>query len=301
MFLELRHLRSLIAIDEEGSLARAATRLHLTQSALSHQIRSLERYYETRLFLRSTRPLGLTAAGRRLLTVARSVLPAVEQAEADLKNIAQGASGRLHIAIECHACFEWLLPLLDRYRDRWPEVEVDIRLGMSFDPLPALQNGTIDLVISSDPVARADLVFEPLFDYQALLVMAPDHRLAGKKYVEAGDLAGETLITYPVKRSRLDVFTRFLQPAGVEPAVVRQAELTAIILQLVAAGRGVAALPDWVIREPLQRRRVSARPLGRNGLSGTLYAGVRAAERPLPSVGDFIDMATRNTGDGSGA
>jgi len=291
MFLELRHLRSFIAIEETGSLARAAERLHLTQSALSHQIKALERYYETPLFLRSSKPLKLTPAGRKLLDLARRVLPGVEQTEAELKRVAEGDSGRLHISIECHACFEWLLPVLDRYREDWPDVEVDIRLGVSFDPIPALQNGVVDLVISSDPVVQSDLVFEPLFDYQALLVLARNHPLTVKESVDANDLADQTLITYPVERRRLDVFTRFLQPAGVEPAAVRQTELTAIILQLVAGQRGVAVLPDWVVREPVQQRRLAVRALGNPGMFGTLYAAVRSVDRPAGYIQAFIALA----------
>ena len=291
MILELRHLRSFIAIEDTGSLARAAERLHLTQSALSHQIKVLERCYETPLFLRSTRPLKLTPAGHKLLDLARRVLPGVEQTEAELKRVAQGETGRLHISIECHACFEWLLPVLDRYREKWPEVEVDIRLGVSFDPIPALQNGVVDLVISSDPVAQSDLVFEPLFDYQALLVLARNHALTEKDYVEATDLADQTLITYPVERKRLDVFTRFLRPAGIEPAAIRQAELTAIILQLVAGQRGVAVLPDWVVREPVQQQRLAVRALGKSGMFGTLYAAVRSVDRPAAYIETFIELA----------
>lgn len=291
MLLELRHLRSLVAIDETGSLARAAERLHLTQSALSHQIKSLERYYETALFLRSTKPLKLTPAGHKLLDLARRVLPGVEQTETELKHIAQGEAGRLHISIECHACFEWLLPVLDRYRESWPDVEVDIRLGVSFDPIPALQNGIVDLVISSDPVTQGNLVFEPLFDYQALLVLARDHPLTEKEHVVAADFIDQTLITYPVERKRLDVFTRLLQPAGIEPAAVRQAELTAIILQLVASRRGIAVLPDWVVREPVSQRRLSVRALGDEGMFGTLFAAIRGTDRSADYIQSFIGLA----------
>ncbi len=301
MYLELRHMRSFIAISDTGSLARAAERLHLTQSALSHQIKALENYYGTPLFLRSTKPLKLTLAGRKLLELAHRVLPGVERVEGELRHIARGKSGRLHISIECHACFEWLLPVLDRYREQWPEIEVDIRLGVSFDPIPALQSGVVDLVISSDLVAGHDLVFEPLFAYQALLVLARNHALTNKDRAEAGDLADQTLITYPVERKRLDVFTRFLQPAGVEPALVRQVELTAIILQLVAGRRGVAVLPDWVVREPVQQRRLSVRALGASGMFGTLYAAVRSAERPAAYMEAFIQLARNASGAGNHA
>jgi len=293
MFLEVRHLRSLRAIQETGNLARAAERLHVTQSALSHQIKSLEQYFEAQLFLRNSKPLRLTAAGERLIELARQVLPLGENAENDLRRVARGELGRLHIAIECHACFEWLAPVLNRYRRQWPQIEVDIRVGVSFEALPALQKGEVDLVISSDPVKSSDLQFAELFDYEALLVMPADHRLVGKKRIQPADLAEETLITYPVNRQRLDVFSRFLQPAGVEPAAVRQSELTSVILLLVASGRGVAVLPDWVLREAEQAGTLATRPLGSRGMKGTLYAAVRRAEFDTAYLQDFIALARR--------
>jgi LysR family transcriptional regulator for metE and metH len=293
MYLELRHLRSLLAIQQAGNLARAAKSLHVSQSALSHQIKALEHYFELALFLRNTKPLRLTPAGQRLVELAQQVLPVVASAEADLHRAAQGDAGRLHIAIECHACFEWLIPVLDTYRQQWPQIEVDICVGVSFDPIPALQKSEIDLVISSDPLSLPDVVFEPLFDYEALLVLVPGHRLAKKEFVVATDLADETLITYPVQRQRLDVFTRFLQPAGVEPAAVRQADLTAVILLLVASQRGVAVLPDWVLHEAPHKSSLTQRPLGKKGMHGTLHAAVRRGENEVTFVQDFIGLARK--------
>src|SRR3569623_1605360 len=291
MFLELRHLRSLIAIEEENSLARAADRVHITQSALSHQIKAMERYYGTPLFLRNTTPLCLTAAGQNILVLARRVLPEVVRTERELLRVAQGDSGRLHIAIECHACFEWLMPVLDAFKMSWPLVEVDIRVGVSFDPLPALLTGEVDLVVSSDPLELKDVAFLPLFEYEARLVMAADHLLAKKSYIRPSDLAGETLITYLVQRQRLDVFTRFLQPAGVVLFAVRQAELTAVILLLVASQRGVAVLPDWVLDEASQKSSLSTRPLSMQCMKGVLYAAVRRSEQTQPYLLEFIALA----------
>lgn len=291
MFLELRFLRSLLAIHQEGSLARAAERVHLTQSALSHQIKAMENYYGTPLFLRNSKPLRLSVSGQRLLHLAETILPLVDDTETALWRLAKGELGRLFIAIECHACFEWLLPVLDAFRKQWPEIEVDIRVNMSFEPLPALQKGDIDLLISSDPVALPALQFEPLFEYEARLVMGHGHRLVEKKYIEADDLAEETLITYPVQRQRLDVFTRFLQPAGIEPAAVRQSELTSVILLLVASQRGVAVLPDWVLRASAQKDSLISRPLGPNGMRGTLFAAVRQSDADQPFMRDFMALA----------
>jgi Transcriptional regulator len=293
MVLDVRHLRCITAIDETGNLARAAERLHVTQSALSHQIKGLEQALELPLFLRNSKPLRLTPAGQKVLAFARRVLPEFRDLEDDLKRMAGGETGRLFIAIECHACFEWLLPVLETFRQKWPEVDVDIRLGASFAALPALQRGEVDLVVSSDPDELPEVVFEPLFDYEALMIAAPTHALAAKSFIVPQDLAPETLITYPVDRSRLDVFNLFLRPANVEPAAVRQIELTAVILLLVASHRGIAVLPDWVIRETGQKSRLAIRPLTEAGMHRTLYAAVRKGERTAPFMADFIAIAQR--------
>jgi len=291
MILELRHLRSLKAIEETGSLVQAAERLHLTQSALSHQIKTVERYFDIELYQRKHKPLRLSVAGQRLLNLAQRILPEVETAEYELKHLAGVDSGRLHITIECHSCFEWLVPTLDHYRKNWPEVEVDIRLSNNFEPIKALTNEDVDLVITTDQILHSEIKFEPLFDYQALTVMANDHPLTEKNYLNAGDFCDQTLITYPVEQQRLDIFTQFLEPNQVSPKQIRQSELTIMILQLVASRRGISVLPDWVVNEYIERKYVSARPLGKQGMRGTLYAGIRRREADQVYLNDFIKLA----------
>lgn len=291
MHLELKHLRTLRELRDAGSLVSAARRLHLTQSALSHQLKALEDQLALPLFVRKSRPLRFTEAGRRLLATADEILPRLQHVENELKRLAEGSAGRLHIAIECHSCFEWLLPSLDAYRRDWPDVEVDLTQAFPFEPLPALLRGDIDLVITSDPQERPDVHYTPLFTYQALLAMASKHRLAVRSYIVPADLAGETLITYPVERERLDIFRYFLNPAGIAPAGVRTTELTALMLQLVASRRGVCALPNWALAEYLARDYVTARPLDKDGLRATLYAAVCRGEQDQPHIATFLATA----------
>ena len=289
--IELRHLRTLAALRDAGSLVEAAERVHLTQSALSHQLKELEGRMGCVLFMRKTRPVRFTSAGLRLLELADEVLPLVGRAEADVARLAGGESGRILIAIECHSCIEWLLPAIDAYREAWPQVEIDVSSGFHFAPLPALSRGDLDLVITSDPVAGLDLRYVPLFSYEAVLAVAKDHPLAGRAWIEPQDLATETLIAYPVDRNRLDVFTGFLDPAGVAPETVRQTELTAMIAQLVASGRGVACLPNWALHDYLERDLLAATSLGEEGVWPTLHAAVRRDQAEAPFMAGFIDAA----------
>jgi LysR family transcriptional regulator for metE and metH len=291
MNIEIRHLRTLKHLQASNSLVTAAERLHLTQSALSHQIKSLEDQMGGALFIRKTRPLRFTRIGERLLQLADEVLPQIESAGRDIARLSSGQIGRLNIAIECHSCFAWLMPSMDCYRERWPEIEMDLSVGFNFEPIPALQRGDVDLVITSDPCEIPGILFQPLFRYQALLAMSRDHKLARKSTIHPEDLADQTLITYPIARERLDIFTQFLDPAGIRPAQVRSTELTVMMMQLVASHRGVAALPNWALAEYLERNYVSARPFAPGGMHATLYAAIREAERDLHYMKDFLATA----------
>jgi LysR family transcriptional regulator for metE and metH len=291
MHIEFRHLRTIKAIHDTGGLARAADQLHITQSALSHQIKGIEDQAGVELFVRRSKPLKLSAAGMKMLAAAERILPQVAALEAEFSGLIAGSAGRLHIAIECHACFEWLFPVLEQFRKAWPDVDVDIRPGLAFDALPALRKEEVDLVISSDPEDLPETDFTPLFDYEPVFVAAANHPLAQKDVIEAEDFRGETLITYPVDRARLDVFSQLLTPAKVEPACVRQVELTAVILLLVASNRGVAVLPDWVVQQVRYNSDYITRPLTKEGITRRLYAATREDDTSRPYMAHLIRLA----------
>ena len=291
MHIEFRHLRTIKAIHEAGGLARAAVQMNITQSALSHQVKGLEDQVGVELFVRRSKPLKLSAAGIKLLRLAERILPEMAALEEDFRSLKSGRSGRLHIAIECHACFEWLFPVLEQFRKAWPDVDVDIRAGLAFDALNALQREEVDLVISSDPEKLDEVDFTPLFDYEPVFVAAANHPLAAKKWIEAEDFRDEVLIAYPVDRSRLDVFQMLLMPAKVEPRSIRRVELTAVILLLVASNRGVTVLPDWVLREVKVSSDYVTRPLTKAGITRRMYAATRADDTRKPFMAHLIRLA----------
>ncbi|VAW51393.1 Transcriptional activator MetR [hydrothermal vent metagenome] len=290
--LEIKHLRTLKQIKHTGNLSEAAPLLHITQSALSHQIRTIENLVGGTVFERKTKPLRFTSIGQRLLQLANDVLPTFEVAAADIRREVSGESGRLSIAVECHSCFAWLLPALEKYRHQHPDVEQDLTMVHSFNAIDALRARQIDLVISSDPLPVNDIVWLPLFTYECLLGVASDNSLADNKTVFAKNLENQTLLTYPVEQQRLDIFRRFLWPAGITPTATRHVELTAMILQLVSSGRGVCALPEWAYTETLVTLPVTCR-LGSKGLFSKLFAAVRANEKNRDYIKSFVEIAQK--------
>ncbi len=285
--LELRHLRTLIALAEEGTLTRAAQRVFLSQSALSHQIQLLEQHYDAELFERKSQPVRWTPAGRRLLDLAHEVVRLVHDAEHDVTRIREGKRGELRIAVECHSCFDWLMPSMDTFREGWPEVELDLVSGFHADPVGLLDEDQADLVIVSRAQARRGVDHHPLFRYEVSALLAKEHHLTARTYLVAEDFVAETLITYPVPDDRLDFVREVLRPAGVNPAR-RTTALTVAILQLVASRRGVAALPRWAVQEYLDRAYVVARPITPGGLHAALYAATTTVATKLPYIQAFI-------------
>ena len=288
--LEIRHLETLLSLAECGTLSKAAARLFLTQSALSHQLKALESHYGAALVEKNTRPLRFTAIGQRLLTLAREVLPMVAEAGRDVARLAEGHAGPLRVAVQCHNCFDWLMPAMDAYRSLWPEVELDIISGFVVDPLPLLDRGEAELAVIHDPEGpHPGVVFSPLFRYESVALMSPRHPLAAKPWLGPADFAAEPLITYPVPDEMLDVMKHCLTPARINPKR-RTAELTVAILQLVASGRGIAALPSWTVGNYIERGYVVSRPIGPDGLRCELYAATTAAGAQAAYIREFIAL-----------
>lgn len=291
MHIELRHLRLIQAIHETGSVAAAAEQLHVTQSALSHQIKGIEDQTGVPLFVRRSRPLRLSAAGRRMLEVAQRVLPEMQTLRAEFEGLQDGRGGRLHIATECQACHVWLLPVLAQFSRVWPEVDIDIRPNPGGEAQAVLEREEADLVIATAPDPGPLGRVLPLFDYSPLCLVPLDHPAGGRGYMEPGDFAQAALITYPHGRARLDVFAAFLTPAGVEPAALRQVELSEIMAMLVANRRGLAVLPDWAARGLAQTWGLRALPLGDGGVTRRMHAAQRAADADLPYMAHFLRLA----------
>ena len=292
--VEIKHLKAIQAIAEYGSVSLAAEALFMTQSALSHQLKQLEQQLELKLFERKTQPVQWTPAGEVLLQLAETVLPQITQAENALQRIRSGNVGRLWLGVECHTCFEWLLPVLRQYQQRFAEIEVDIVAQLVRPTLEALRRHEIDLVITSEVEESESLVFEPLFTYEVVLVVSPAHPLANQAFCQPEDLQTETLLTYPVNYQKLDIFKSFLWPAKVQPKAIRHSEMSLMLLQWVEANQGVAAMPAWLLDSQPEFSHLKRVRLGESGVFAQLFAATRP--EPLPYLQAFIEQVRRVMG-----
>ena len=292
--IELKHLRTLMTLKNTGSLTATATVLHLTQSALSHQIKTLESRLNCPLFLRKTHPVKFTPEGVILLQLAEEILPKFTQAENALSNVKEDTNGQLNMAIECHSCIQWLMPAIKAYQLVCPNIALDFSSGFDFEPLSALLAGELDLVITSDIQIRSEIHYEPLFDFEIRLITAPNHPLAQTEQIRPVDLVDQTLFTYPIQKQRLDVVKYFLQPQNIEPLKWKQADNTLMLVQMVSAGLGVTALPNWAISEFSRQGLIASKPLG-HGLWRRLFAAVRHPEKNKRYLQTFFQTARQQS------
>jgi LysR family transcriptional regulator for metE and metH len=289
--LERAHLEIVRAVEEHGTVTAAADKLHLTQSALSHRIRKLEDELGVAIWRREGRGLSRTQAGEYLLAVAGRLLPQLAHAEERLRQFAEGERGTLRIGMECHLCYQWLLRIASSYLAAWPRVDLDVKQQFQFGGIGALFGYEIDLLVTPDPLFRDGLLFEPVFDYEQVLVVGPEHPLRNASHVEPAQLSTEILITYPVSIDRLDIYKHFLTPAGISPKRQKLIENTDILLQMVASGRGVAALPHWLVEENADRFGVRAVRLGSEGVGKQIFLGIREADADIDYVHAFLTLA----------
>ncbi|MGJ8676284.1 MAG: LysR family transcriptional regulator [Akkermansiaceae bacterium] len=294
-YLERIHLEIILAVEKEGSMTAAAELLHLTQSALSHSISKLEDQLGVKLWQRKGRQLIPTQAGQHLLNTARRLIPQFIRTEGQLIQFSRGERGLLKIGMECHPCYQWLQKITNSYLQDWPSVDLDVIQKFQFAGIKALLAHEIDIIVTPDPVKNKELTFVPVFDYEQVLVVSGDHPYKDYEYLKPEDMSEETLFTYPVCSDRLDIFTNFLTPVGRTVKNQKIIETTEIMIQMVACGRGVTALPRWLVNEHAERYDIFPVKLGKKGMHKQIHLGIRKEDANLDYIQAFLKQAQSST------
>ncbi|MDC9714348.1 MAG: LysR family transcriptional regulator [Gammaproteobacteria bacterium] len=293
--ITLKHLKIMQALHENNTLTRAANALHLSQSALSHQIRYLEEKLGAALWQREGRNLRLTKAGELLLQTAQQLLPILEQTENTLKAYAQGRQGILRIGVECYPCHQWLTKVLTVFLQTMPDVEVEIINKFQFSGHEGLLNHHIDVLITPDVEKKADIHIETLDQYNLVLLAADTHPLTPKTIIAPKDLAQETLLSFPVPLERLDILTKFLSPAHIHPKQIKKIQSIELMLQMTALERGVCVLPEWLADEFIKKMPLKKIQIGTRGLGQKLFAILRKQDKEVGYIQRFIEISKNTT------
>ena len=283
--LERIHLEIVEALSRTGSLTKAAEELFLTQSALTHSIKKLELLSGSVIWEKEGRGLRLTQAGDLILQSATRLLPQIRNIEDQLIAYGTGKIGKLIIGVECHPCFEWLVKIINSYLNTWPDVDLDVTRNFQFGGLEALVNHKINMLVSPDLIPHDNVTYIDIQDFKLQLMVSKDHKLANRDMVNPDDLKDEVLYTYPISKSRLDIFKLDVVPRKHIPV-----EATEIMVQLVSAGRGVSTFPDWLIDKFSEEFNVKGIPLTRRGIQKKLFLAVRKEDIQVPFINSFIEI-----------
>jgi LysR family transcriptional regulator, regulator for metE and metH len=294
LHLEVRHLKLVEMVSKEGGLTRAASRLHVTQSALSHQLRDIEDKLGAPLFLRLNKKMLLTQAGERLLSSAPAVLEELKRAEEDIRQIALHREGFLRISTECYTCYHWLPPVLKPFSREFPRVEVRIVAEATRRPIEALLDGRLDLAITSAVTRNQKLTFKPLFKDELVAIMSPGHPLASRSHLSAKDFASEHLLVYALPKEDLTIYQKLLIPAGVSPRHVSRVELTEAIIEMVKAGIGIGVMARWAVAPQIESGALVGIPLTAKGLHRHWNAAMIKHKAAPPYLVRFAELLAKN-------
>jgi len=287
--LGVRHLEMVRAIHAEGTLTAAARVLFISQPALSRQLAALETRMGVRLFRRQHGGMALTREGHRLLESAERILLELERAEHDVKLLAQGIIGTVRVSTECFMCYHWLPWVVRAFSARFPRVEVQLVPEATRDAYGALERGGADvaLVYSTPPDAGAVQRVE-LFRDEIVAVVASDHPLADRAFLDAGDFADATLLCHYAEPGRGVLEEEFLAPAGVRPRRVLELQVTPAVVEMARAGCGVAAVPRWILDSQASMDGLAVLALGERGLWRTWFAACDATRAGEPLVASML-------------
>lgn len=282
--MEIRHLRLIKFIVEEGSLTKAMDKLHLTQSALSHQLKEAEYQLGTKIFLRINKKMILTKAGEKVYTLANDVIGKMDETHHEIKKMIYGESGEIKISTECYTSYHWLPSLMRQFHLLYPNVELKIVVEATHYPIQGLLNGTLDVAITSDPVKNDHIDYIELFQDEMVAVVPDSHAWAKRKFIAAEDFTGENLIVHSLPMETVTIHAAVLEPAGITPKKVTVVPLTEASIEMVKAEMGVVVMAQWALKPYLHNGALKTVKIGKNGLKRKHYV---ATLRDKPHAGYF--------------
>lgn len=272
--MEIRHLRLIKAIVEEGSITKAIDKLHLTQSALSHQLKEAEYQLGTKIFLRTNKKLILTQAGEKLYQTAKEIIDKLSDTEKEIKQLVYGEIGEIRISTECYSGYHWLPSVMKQFQQLYPNIDLKIVMEATHYPLQKLLANVLDIAIVSDPLKDNSIKYLELFQDEMMMVVSENHAWANKKFVVAEDFTNEHLLIHSLPLETVTVHQFLLAPANVSPKKITPLPLTEASIEMVKADMGVMSMANWALRPYLKDTNLKAVKIGKNGLKRKHYVAI---------------------------
>ena len=288
--LDTRQLLAFKTIVDMGGFTKAARILHLTQSALSHQIKSLETQLEGPVFARLGKRVVLTQGGEVLLPYATTVLQQLQEAREAITALHEPGRGRLRVSTASYSCYQILPHILREFCALYPHVELVVAAEYTDKALQGVLGGTLDMAVSVQPSSTDGLHIETLCQDELVIIVSPHHAWARRKYVQWADLATQMLITYNHASETFQMTQRELQKRGVSIHDSMEVQHGTAVVEMVKVGLGVALVPRWVVRDDIQTGVLKALPFGRGGVKRTWVLAYAKSMTPTEYDHTFIAL-----------
>ena len=288
--MEIRHLKLVKAIVEEGSITKAIDKLHLTQSALSHQLKEAEYQLGAKIFLRQNKKLILTKTGEKIYETAKEILEKLSATEKEIKQMIFGEIGEIRISTECYSSYHWLPSVMKQFQLLYPNIELKIVMEATHYPLQKLLANVLDIAIISDPIKDENIKYLELFQDEMVMVVSETHPWADKKFVVADDFVNQHLLIHSLPLETVTVHQFLLAPANISPKKITALPLTEASIEMVKADMGIMAMAKWALQPYLKSNSIKAVKIGKNGLKRKHYIAIMN-NKPYPEYfNHFIEF-----------
>lgn len=289
--MELRHLRLITEVSKSGSLTKASENLYLSQSALSHQLKEVEKFFKAQLFIRQNRQMVLTKEGRIVLLASQRILGEIESTAKYIKQMAETDSGEIRISTECYTSYPWLSNFLKEYHPLYPKVEIKINSDATNYALSNLLENNIDIGVFNNNNNRK-VEYTPLFSDELYIVVNPSHRWASRTWMDIKDIIDEPYIMYTIPSEESTIYKLLF--AKKAPKKLYKMMITEAIIEMVKGGLGFTVLPNWVVNSYIKANELKAIRISRKGIKRTWYAGVLKNRTIPPYMTSFINKLAKH-------
>lgn len=286
--MEIKYFRLIKTIEEEGSIASSAEKLFLTQSALSHQLRELEERLGFKVFHRTRNRWKLTEEGEELYKLGNSILESIEKSFLNIEQLRTGSVGSIKISTECYSFYQDLPPFIQKMGLLYPEIEVDLILEATHQPISKILSNEIDIAIVTQKPAHESLSAVEMYEDEIFAIMHNEHPLSHADFLEGNDFADLNLIIHSFPLETVSVYEHYLKPNKITPVKITAIPLTEVALEMVDANMGVICMPMWALKSFKLSDNLKFKRIGKNGLKRTHYLVFRKQDMHKKYINDFI-------------
>ena len=301
--MDIRHVKMIKEVATHGNLTKAAEHLFLSQSALSHQLKEIESFFQTQVFIRQKNRMVLTRAGEIILSASEKILDEIDATQRKIKQLTDKDAGEIRLSTQCYTAYHWLSSFLKDFQKQYPRVQVAVNAEATHHAEEFLIQNKIDIGITNTNLNKK-LNYSPLFRDEHVAIMPADHPWTKLEYVEPHHFLAENYIMYDIPLEESNMY-QFLFSNG-SPKKLHKVGLTEAIIQLVKAGLGVAAVANWAVRPHLESGELASVRITAKGIRRTWYAATLKNKQVPAYTTLFIRSLARhlqmtNTTLGTGA